>query len=95
MKTMLIFSLAFVVSGCGGNFYLKGGLGWNGNATDSGTAWLGDDEIGGRLAGGWRRPVSENWNIDINATHHSQPWLQGEDPETTSEHVYFDLEYVF
>lgn len=82
------------MNGCAGNFYVKAGLGWNGNAGNSGTEWIGDDQVGGRLAAGWRRSISPRMNIDLNVYHHSQPWLHGEDPETTSEHVYFDIEFL-
>ena len=92
---MLFVVIVVVLPGCGGNFYVKGGLGWNGSGYNgSATEWTGDDEVGGRLAAGWRRPVSANWNIDVNAYHHSQPYLDGDDPETTSEHIYLDLEYL-
>ena len=76
-------------------FYVRVGFGIN--EANCG-CWEDQDSIGGRFMFGNRHHWGGNWYGDANLLHHSQPfigWPVNDDDETSSYHLYYDLEYRF
>ena len=78
-------------------FYVRLGLGKNAmiSSTDK---WEDQGSIGGAAGAGWRHRLKGNFHGDLSYTHNSQP-LVGEPfnskYETSSEHLYYFVEYRF
>ena len=96
---LILFISLVLLQGCAGQYYAKVGVGWNGRFdSDQRDQWAGSDSLGGRVAVGNRHRLGGPWWGDLNIYHHSQPFLGkpfNDDPETASEHVYYDVEYWF
>ena len=97
---LFVFGVVLVLLvGCGGQYYIKVGAGWNGRFdSDRREDWVGSDSLGGRVAAGNRHHIYGPLWGDLNIYHHSQPFLGApfnEKDESALEHVYYDLEYWF
>ena len=97
MNAIKYMAIIAVLTGCGGQYYAKIGLGKNGNVTGC-DCWDDGGSVGTRLAGGWRHQIKGNLYGDVNYYHHSQAFVGppfNDDPETSADHFYYDLEYRF
>ena len=78
-------------------FYARVGLGDN-NAVSTCECWDDGGSIGGRIMFGNRHHLGGKWFGDINFLHHSQPFIGhpfDDRNETSSYHLYYDVEYRF
>jgi len=97
MKYLLLACL--MLSGCAGQYYVKAGVGVNGNILkNSSFAWEDQESMGCVFGAGNRHQIYKNLYGDLNIIHYSQCGVGkpfNDLPESSLDHAGYNIEYRF
>jgi len=98
MNRIFILVLLSFATGCANNYnYLQAGIGQNAMSNGD-IEWHAADEWGGHIGFGNRHQWINNLWGDLGFDHYSQPragYPYNDDVETSTDHLFYNLEYQF